>query len=353
MVKARSDQKSPRTARAYRGMLGAFGLLTCYGLFLVSGCVHPVTQTALQAAAPVETAFHDRDGVMIAHDGAKLGLTVWPSQAASEPAHIVVGIHGMNDYAGEFRLAAPEWARRGVTVYAYDQRGFGRSPGRGLWPEEELLREDLRTATALARARHPDATLTVIGISMGAAVAMTAFASDRPPVADRFIASGPGLRGWGAVNPLYNASLWASARTRPGWIVEPPRWVTIRPTDNIDYQRLQAADPNYTMNNRIDQVYGVVTVMENGHRAAARLPAGLPVLISYGGRDAVIPENGPRRTALLLPAHVRTAYYPEGYHMLLSDLGRQSVIDDYYAFMLAPETPLPSGAPEWPFRKKR
>src|SRR3990167_9298145 len=145
-------------------------------------------------------AFLEDEGAMLAHDGARLGLSVWKPDGGPPAAHVVVGIHGMNNYAGEFRLAAPEWAKAGIPVYAYDQRGFGRSVHRGHWAGGDLMREDLRTAVALARARHPGATLTVVAISMGAAVAITAFASETPPQADRLILSGPGLRGWGGVS---------------------------------------------------------------------------------------------------------------------------------------------------------
>lgn len=322
-----------------------------YAAFLLSGCVHPVTQAALVPVTERADAarFAGNDTVLIMPDSARLRLQVWAADN-SYPAHVIVGVHGMNNSSGEFRLAGPYWAARGVTTYAYDQRGFGGSVGRGIWPDEELMRQDLRDTVALVRARHPDATLTVVGVSMGAAVCITAFASDAPPQADRFIASGPGLRGWGAVNPLYAASLWMSARTRPDWIVTVPRFAQVWPTDNLDYLKLQAEDGMYLSDNRIDQVHGVVSLMEHAHDVADRLPASLPVLASYGAKDAVIPENGPRRTSRRLPGHVRTVYYREGYHMLLSDLQREAVFDDYLAFMAAPETALPSGAPEWPFR---
>ena len=157
--------------------------------------------------------FLDAEYAMIANDGARLGLTVWKPDGDQTAEHVIVGIHGMNNYAGEFRLAAPEWAKAGMTVYAYDQRGFGRSPGRGYWPDEALMREDLRTAVSIARKRHPDATLTVVAISMGAAVAVTAFASATPPDADRLILSGPGLRGWSVMNPAYAGALRAMGRS--------------------------------------------------------------------------------------------------------------------------------------------
>lgn len=288
---------------------------------------------------------------MIAHDGAVLGLTVWPAIGEAPPTNVVVAVHGMNDYANAFHMAAPYWAARGVTTYAYDQRGFGRSVGRGVWPDQELMQEDLRTAVALARQAYPEATISVVGVSMGAAVAIAAFGSDRPPQADRLIASGPGLRGWGAMNPVYRASLWVSAHTRPSWIVKPPRrFVHIEPSDNIEMLRRTWSDPLMTYENRIDQVYGVVGLMETAHTRVPNLPANLPVLMSYGANDFVIPPAGVKRTARTLPSHVRTVFYDKGYHMLLRDLQAETVFADYLSFITAPDESLPSGAPAWPWR---
>ncbi|KCZ94583.1 alpha/beta fold hydrolase [Hyphomonas johnsonii] len=300
---------------------------------------------------PVNPHFDTDQNVFIAADGARLGLTVWPAEGVDAPDHVVVGVHGMNDYANAFHMAAPYWAAHGVTTYAYDQRGFGRSPGRGIWPDEELMREDLRTAVSVARARHPDAVITVVGISMGGAVAISAFGSDEPPAADRLIASGPGLRGWGAMNPVYRASLWASTHTRPGWVVRPPRkLVRIEPSDNDEMLRRTWSDPLMMPHNRIDQVYGVVSLMETAHASAARLPASVPTLLSYGANDYVIPPAGVKRTARVLPPSVRTVYYANGYHMLLRDLQAETVQADYLAFMRDPSQPPPSGAPKWPWR---
>ncbi|MEZ5998863.1 MAG: alpha/beta fold hydrolase [Hyphomonas sp.] len=300
---------------------------------------------------PIAPAFLPQESAFVSFDGTRLGLTVWDAGEGPAAGHVVVGLHGMNDYANAFHMAAPYWAAQGVQVYAYDQRGFGRSPERGIWPEEETMREDLRTAVKLARDRHPGATITVVGISMGGSVAISAFGSDRPPEADRLIASGPGLRGWGAMNPLYRVSLWASAHTRPGWIVEPPRrFVRIEPSDNVEMLRRTWSDPLMLLSNRIDQVYGLVNLMETAHQRAPKLPDSLPVLMSYGAQDYVIPPRGVARTARDLPGHVRTAYYEDGYHMLLRDLQAGKVHADYLAFMLNPAADLPSGAGEWPFR---
>ncbi|MEX1249576.1 MAG: alpha/beta fold hydrolase [Hyphomonas sp.] len=335
---------------ATRARMGLTALLAGLAALALPACAHPVLIGALEPGARVEAAFLPDEDTFVASDGTRLGLTVWPAAGTDDPEYVVVGVHGMSDYAGAFHMAAPYWAARGVTTYAYDQRGFGRSPKKGFWPQEELLRQDLRTAVDVARKRHPDAVITVVGISMGASVAMTAFGSDKPPTADRLILSGPGLRGWGAINPLYRLSLLASAHMSPGWIVVPPAGlIKIEPSDNNAMLRRTWSDPHMTYENRIDQVYGLVNLMENAHWAAPRLPKSLPVLASYGARDIVIPQNGMARTAKLLPASARTVYYRKGYHMLERDLQAEKVHADYLAFMKDPDSPLPSGEGAWPF----
>ena len=298
-------------------------------------------------------AFNPEANTFTSFDGAALGLTTWQADGEGDPEYVVVGIHGMNDYAAAFEYAGPYWAARGVTTYAYDQRGFGRSVGRGKWPKEELMREDLRAAVRIARARHPEATLSVVGISMGGAVAMTAFGSDNPPEnVDRLILSGPGLRGWGGLPLLHRASLWASTKIRPGWIVVPPKFAVqkITPSDNYDMLVRRGRDALNTFDNRIDQVYGVVSVMENGHKSAGRLPPN--TLLLYGAKDDIIPESFMRRTAPTLAPHVRTAYYENGYHMLMRDLQHERVLEDQLAFMRAADAELPSGAPPIPWAPK-
>ena len=324
-------------------------LLVTLGL-IVSACATPVVQQKLPAEAPVQPEFKPEQDTFISFDGARLGLTVWEASDAP-PEHVIVGLHGMNDYANAFHMLAPWLAERGVTTYAYDQRGFGRSINRGIWPDHDLLRQDLRTAIDVVQARHPETPIAVVGISMGGAVAMTVFGSATPPEGvDRLILSGPGLRGWGALNGLYRASLWLSTHVRPGWVVRPPRGVKIEPSDNIEMLKQLWLDPLGLKDNRIDQVYGVVTLMEEAHRSAPSLPDALPTLLTYGAKDIVIPRSAMMRTVRTLPGHVRTAYYANGYHMLLRDLQSEIVFADLLTFLKEPSAPLPSGAPQVPGR---
>jgi alpha-beta hydrolase superfamily lysophospholipase len=72
----------------------------------------------------------------------------------------------------------------------------------------------------------------------------------------------------------------------------------------------------------------------------------VPVLLLYGTKDEIIPEE-PTRVAVTRLARngaMRAAYYDSGYHMLLRDLGAAKPIADAAAWFLDPRAPLPSGA---------
>lgn len=289
----------------------------------------------------------------VAHDGTRLGLSVWPAEGEVEPWAVVVGLHGMNDYAEAFSLAAPVWAADGVTTYAYDQRGFGRSPRRGVWGGTELMIEDLRTFCRLVRARHPQAMLAVVGESMGGAVAVAAFGSDRVPDADRLILSAPAVWGWDAQPLLYKASLWVGAHTFGAWAANPPRMFTrdIIACDNLPYLRKLRKDPRMIRATRIDAVYGLVGLMQRAAVGIGAIKRPPPLMYAYGMNDTIIREEPTLVAVRQLKPGDRSAHYPRGYHMLTRDLQGPVVSRDMLAFIRDPRAPFPSGAP--PIRATR
>lgn len=346
-------------------------------LALIAAACAPLQQGARTAADPGDPAFSDN--WFTSFDGARLGLNVFPAREQgrgagpcdggagvdlstgasacaasaaiyeSAPDVVIIAVHGMNDYAGAFNAAGEWWSAHGATVYAYDQRGFGRSPGWMIWPKHEVMRKDMVTAVETARRRHPGARVAVVGESMGAAVAVTAFSEPGAPQPDALILSGPGLRGWGALPWFYSASLWVSTHVRPDWIVVPPPGVRVVATDNNAKLREMWFNPLVQKSNRIDSVYGVVSIMEEADQKIPDLPPATPTLLLYGAKDEIIPREGVERATAKMPPHVRTAYYVDGYHMLMNDLQAETVWSDILAFVRKPESALPSGSPPLPW----
>jgi len=288
---------------------------------------------------------------VVSFDGARLGLTRW--DAKGEPWAVIVGVHGMNDYANAFHLAGRYWAGEGITTLAYDQRGFGRSPQRGIWAPDDLRIEDLRTVVALARQAYPHAIIAVAGESLGGAVAIEAFASDRPPAADRLILLAPAVWGWKTQPLTYKIALWVADHIVPGKVFEPPASLVraVSPTDNRAEMFIMSYDANMVWGARTDALYGLVNTMDRAWRDVGKLRA--PTLYLYGARDQIIPRNATDTAIPRLPPGNRTACYAQGHHLLLVDEQSLDVWRDAETFLRDPAAPLPSGAPPLPCAPRR
>jgi alpha-beta hydrolase superfamily lysophospholipase len=313
--------------------------------FALAAC----TPMLVQKPAPTPVAFsgpHLEADALVSFDGARLALTTW--EAKGEPWAVIVGLHGMNDYSNAFHLAAPWWAEQGVTTLAYDQRGFGRSPGRGIWAGDDLMAEDLRTAVALARQKYPHAILAVVGESMGGAVAAQAFASDRPPDADRLVLLSPAVWGWREQALPNKTLLWLAANLTASKVYTPPDWLTrkVKPTDNHEELIAMSRDPLMIWGARSDTLYGLVGMMDRAADVMGGIAA--PTLYLYGAHDQIIPKHAAFRAARRLKPGNQTVYYADGWHLMTRDHQGPLVWRDILGFIRDPAAPLPSGAPPIP-----
>ena len=269
---------------------------------------------------------------LVMGDGARLPLHVWKTDAA--PKAVILALHGFNDYGNFITDAAGFWLKQGVQVYAYDQRGFGAAPGTGLWPGTKALTDDLAAAAQLLSARHAPVPFYVLGMSMGGAVAMTAFAGPNAPAADGVILVAPAV--WGrSTMPFYQRwTLWLAAHTVP-WLTLTGRGLNIKPSDNIEMLRALGRDPKVIKETRVDTIWGLVNLMDAALRSAPRFQS--KSLILYGDNDEVIRKGPTNQMLSHLPAAARGRQqlrrYKSGYHMLLRDLEGKHVWDDVLAWV--------------------
>ncbi len=324
----------------FRAPLLAVALLAAF----LSACA-----PTLQHAGHPDLTFQGprlEQNAFVSFDGARLGVSRWDAQG--QPWAVIIGVHGMNDYANAFHLAGPYWAGQGITTIAYDQRGFGRSPQRGIWAGDELMTEDLRTVVAVARRQYPNAIIAVAGESLGGSVVVETMASDRPAQADRVVLLAPAVWGWSNLPITYRAALWVAARTAPGKVFNPPSFVTahISPSDNQQELIAMGRDPLMVWGARSDTLYGLVSTMQHAWRETGQVKG--PVLYLYGDHDQIIPKRATFTAARRLKPTDRSAFYAKGWHLLLVDRQAQTVWQDVAAFVRDPAAALPSGAPTIP-----
>ncbi len=316
-------------------------------LLLAAACTPRLAPPGPGLSAALGTTPSLSETHFITEDGLELPLRSWPPSHGGPPSAVILALHGFNDYSKAFEDAGRFWAAQGLAVYAYDQRGFGTAPHRGLWAGTPALTGDLRAAAGLLRARHRGVPLYLLGDSMGGAAILAASAEVRPLPADGVILVAPAV--WSRANmpALYRATLWLGAHTIP-WATVTGRGLKIQASDNIPMLRALGRDPLVIKETRIDAIHGLVDLMDQALAAAPALEA--PALLLYGDKDEIVPEDPTLRLWQTLPAAARArqrrALYPNGWHMLLRDLEAEVVWRDIAAWIARPAAPLPSGAEE-------
>jgi alpha-beta hydrolase superfamily lysophospholipase len=294
------------------------------------------------------------NSAFIAADGARLPLRHWLPDGPVKA--VILALHGFNDYSNAFAEPAAAWAARGIATYAYDQRGFGGAPERGLWAGEGQLAVDAIAASRILRRAYPGRPLYLLGESMGGAVAILAASGtmrgviagrDGLPVADvdGVILSAPAVWGRATMDFWPKAALFVGVRLFPDRVLT-GRGLHILASDNIPMLRALGRDPMVLKGARIDTIYGLVDLMDDALAAAPRL--ALPMLLLYGAHDELVPRLPMRAFVAHLPEAAGQrrvlAYYSRGYHMLLRDLEGPAVAADVAGWILDRAAPLPSHA---------
>lgn len=299
----------------------------------------------IQAPGPATGPPQISDGVFRAADGAVLPLRTWPASGPEKA--VILALHGFNDYSNAFSDVGAFLAEQGITVHAYDQRGFGDTAHPGLWPGHKALVEDLKTAARRLKARHDGVSFFLLGESMGGAVVMVAMTEPNPPPTDGVVLVAPAV--WGrATMPWYQrAALFVASHTLP-WLKLTGEGLNIRASDNEDMLRALGRDPLFIKETRIDAMHGITDLMDAALEAAPRLQKR--AFVMYGEKDEIIPREPTFRMLQDLPGRTtgaqRIALYENGFHMLMRDLEAETVWRDLASWILDADAPLPSRADE-------
>jgi alpha-beta hydrolase superfamily lysophospholipase len=315
-----------------------------FALLVLAGCAPRVQEIGPPVDQPSfsDTVFHTADGV----DLPVRTWVQWHGDAARKPLGIILALHGFNDHSGGLALPGSGLSRRGFRVYAYDQRGFGKTPQRGIWPGTEQLIGDLKAAVRLLKQRFPDLPIYLLGESMGGSVMMAAAVEPDPPPVDGMILVAPAV--WGLqTQSRFNRNVLEMAAHAVPWMTVVPTGLRLRASSSNRALIALARDPLVIKETRVDAAYGLVDLMTRAYDAAAKL--GAPrCLILFGANEAIVSRNA---VSMMLdrlphrpPDELRLALYAKGYHLLLRDWIALTVYDDIAAWIRDPTQPLPSGA---------
>jgi acylglycerol lipase len=297
--------------------------LAC-SLFLLAGCAPNFAPHGDARVTPVIG-----DEVLVARDGAQLPLRRWEAQGP--PRAVIIGLHGMSDYSNAFDMPSQVWVKQGITILAYDQRGFGRGEHPGIWAGTETMRADLSDAVTAARTRYPGVPVYALGESMGGAVVLASLASPSPPAVDGAILVAPAVWSRTDMPFLYRTALFLGAHLLPGMILSntaATSVVKVVPSDNVPMLIALGRDPLFQKKTRADTLFGLVNLMDEARNAPQNITTAPPILFLYGANDQVIPAKPTQAVIAGLGNKAMVKRYDHGWHMLLRDLEGAAVDKD-------------------------
>jgi alpha-beta hydrolase superfamily lysophospholipase len=300
---------------------------------VVSACADPYVHPSNgdQSLPQLKSTFARMD------DGYRLPLTRW--QGTGDTRAVVLSLHGLNDYSFAFDSLGHYLSNFGITVIAYDQRGFGRTDAAGLWHGSERMGADLVTMTKLLREHYNDIPLYLLGESMGGAVILTTQAAT-PLDVDGIVLVAPAVWTRDSMPYYQRIALWLAAHTIPAKQLTGDG-LDIKPSDNIDMLKALGRDQLVIKATRVDVLYGISNLMDSAMLAAEHVPGN--ILLLYGEKDEIIPaiptcelvENLNHNGATQLAAIT----YEDGYHMLTRDLQAAIVLEDIAAWIAEQSPP--------------
>ncbi len=242
-----------------------------------------------------------------------------------KPKRAVVLFHRGHEHSGRFQEMVDLLAMQDYSIFAWDARGHGRSPGdRGFAASFGRFVSDCDAFIAHISDEYkiPIESMAIIGHSVGAVIAATWVLDYAPPIRC-LVLGGPALRVKLYV-PLAMQGLRALSIVRKKSFVQSyvkPSMLTHDPAEQDAYRN----DPLITRAIAVNILIGM-------HDAATRLLANassirVPTLILASGKDWVV-EVPPQRDFCEKLGSARKEFklYPEFFHDLFHETDRQQPI---------------------------
>ncbi|MEX2504376.1 MAG: alpha/beta fold hydrolase, partial [Egicoccus sp.] len=242
------------------------------------------------------------------------------SWGGDEVDRIVVLCHGLREHVGLYAPLAEALVNGGAQVYALDQAGHGRSEGSpALIDDLEASVDDQRLVLQLARARHPDVPLVLLGQGTGATLAVRLAQHLQANLSALVLAA-----------PLLG--------TVPGRCHDDPRLRT-DPLTGRDLSRDPAVVGRFASDPLVwhgELPIRTAAALHRGLQAIARGPRlRLPVLRLHGDADAIVPPVSAtvalRR--LIDPGSLIDEIVPGGRHHLLLGTEREHTVPAITGFL--------------------
>ncbi|KAF9243221.1 alpha beta-hydrolase [Melanogaster broomeanus] len=251
---------------------------------------------------------------------------------------VIVFLHGFIEHIARYEHVFPTWSSSGIAVFAYDQRGFGRTAldeknlskgsayAKTSWREQL---QDIEWAIQHVKTEFSGIPVFLYGHSMGGGLALAFPTRDAAPPSKETVS---GLAGIIATSPLILQAKPAAKAVR--WIGGKasrlsPSFTISAPVNHKDLSHDDSVNQAYLKDPLIKQIgslRGLSDMLDGGERLLSKnyvqWPKQLPVLLIHGSEDKVASFKGTETFHELLQAQDKQfSPYSDGFHELHNEPG--------------------------------
>lgn len=214
------------------------------------------------------------------------------TELASHPKAALLILHGLAEYAQRYRRVAQTFASRGISTFAFDQRGHGGNKPKTHVDRFDLFVDDALSVAQQIRAEHPSMPLFVWGHSMGSIVALQLAARHGESLDGLILtSSSPDVfksRPSHVLLPLLRALARVAPRMRVSLALD-----TSQLSHDEAVQRAYANDPLIPKSGSLRLLTEFAFACERADDDAAHVR--VPTLVLHGECDGIAPASGSQR----------------------------------------------------------
>ncbi|MEH7333848.1 lysophospholipase [Neobacillus drentensis] len=267
------------------------------------------------------------EGTFTGHNGVE--LYYWVLKPKSIPKAAMILVHGHGDHSGGLENLSTRLVENDYIVYAYDQRGHGKSSGkRGFIRTWEEYRADLDNFRRMVVSEFPTLPLFILGHSLGGVVTL-----------DYVIDHGTDLAGVIAIAPAISYEATRSekllislmGKLKPDFSIGKPGDINRLTRDpdmidklNSDGLRHDTVTPGLGR--------GLMLTVERLTKEASYIK--LPFLLQFGLEDEITPPDKLKQFfGSVASQNKQKLEYPAMRHRPFDDVGREQFLEDLIAWL--------------------
>ncbi|MBW2713772.1 MAG: lysophospholipase [Deltaproteobacteria bacterium] len=257
------------------------------------------------------------------------------SWCANDAKRLVVIVHGIAEHSGRYETLGTWLAEQGAAVYAYDQRGHGKTRGQRAHVNSfgELV-DDLEAFIQRTQQAHPGLPTTLVGVSMGGLVIATLLETRNVPVASAVLV-GAALQ----VGPSFSRMRIAVGKLLRSMF---PRMLMALGNDTRDVSsdpdEVRCFDEDPLVQTHVTTSLGVEVISAMQRIGKQGRCISTPLLLLHGEEDRYCPVSGSRRYfERQSNPNNKLQVYPGLRHALYHEVSRDEIFRETQVWIVAQE----------------